>query len=57
MKEIAKLKSLPLLRALLLMGKQNILIDDCVLYNYVYMNEAWQYYCSAIPSPPSWIGS
>ena len=41
MKEIAKLKCLPLLRALLLMGKQAILTDICV--NILFsasMNEA-----------------
>jgi len=38
MKEIAKLKSLPLLRALLLMGKQPIL-TDCVILAYFCIHE------------------
>jgi len=38
MKEIGKLKCLPLLRALLLMGKQAILTDFVILY-YVHLYE------------------
>ena len=38
MKEIGKLKCLPLLRALLLMGKQTILTDFVILY-YVHLYE------------------